>query len=213
MKRRRNAPAKTRANRKRAIETESYFAAMETTRPRYTDSTPDELLIHRLHAAKILRKYEGKSDAEVAKALGLDPREPGIVAQIKELRSDFYRTNSRTPARRKNRHPIKVRKNFVFLLPLAVPLVLGGVSVAALLALKKKAESIVSLPAVVGAGVGYIAARAYKQDVPMQVAAMAIGYAGGMLLSNATKSKEQKAAEAQYEAEFSYFKPWTWFAA
>lgn len=153
MKRRRNPPAKTRANRKRAIETESYFAAMETTRPRYT------------------------------------------------------------PARRKNRHPIKVRKNFVFLLPLAIPLVLGGVSIAALLTLKKKAESIVSLPAVLGAGVGYVAARAYKQAVPIQVAAMAIGYAGGMLLSNATKSKEQKAAEAQYEAEFSYFKPWTWYAA
>lgn len=217
MKRRRNALAKTRANRRREIETESYFAAMETTRPRYTDLDPYELGIESRRAAHILRKYEGKSDVEVAKALGLDPRDPGIIAEINALRSDFYRTNtrknSRTPARRKNRHAMKVRKNFVFLLPLAVPLVLGGVSVAALLAMKKKAESMVSLPAVVGAGVGYIAARAYKQDVPMQVAAMAIGYAGGMLLSNATKSKEQQAAEAQYEAEFSYFKPWTWFAA
>jgi hypothetical protein len=113
-------------------------------------------------------------------------------------------------ARRNLRPP--VRKNFVFLLPaLVAPVLIGGVSLAAILAMKKKAESVVSLPAVVGAGTGYIIARKYKQDVPMQVAAMAVGYAGGMIVSNAMKSKEEKAAEQAYEENWRWYNPLTWF--
>jgi hypothetical protein len=113
-------------------------------------------------------------------------------------------------ARRSHRRP-PVRKNFVFLLPLAVPLVIGGVSLAAVLAMKKKAESVISLPAVIGAGTGYIIARKYKQDVPMQAAAMIVGYAGGMAVANAMKSKEEKAAEQAYEENWRWYNPMTWF--
>ena len=108
-----------------------------------------------------------------------------------------------------------VRKNFLPLLaiPFAVPLLIGGVSVAAILAMKKKAESVISLPAVVGAGAGYIVARAYKQDVPMQIAAAAVGYAGGMLVAKYTKTQEEKAAEQAYEDNWRWYNPTTWFAA
>jgi hypothetical protein len=213
MKRRRNALAKTRANRRREIETESYFAAMETTRPRYTDLDPYELGIESRRAAHILRKYEGKSDVEVAKALGLDPRDPGIIAEINALRSDFYRTNSRTPARRKNRHPIKVRKNFVVATALAVPILLGGISVAALLALKNKAASMVSLPAVAGAGVGFLAAKKYKQDVPTQVAAAALGYVGGLMLTKYMTKEKEEAVKVAYADNVRWYNPFSWFAA
>ena len=115
---------------------------------------------------------------------------------------------------RPRRHgAIKVRKNFVFLLPFAVPILLGGVSIAALVSLKSKAAAMVSLPAVAGAGVGYIAAKAYKQDVKTQVAAAALGYVGGLMITHYTEKKKEEAEQAKHDAEFSYLKPWTWFAA
>lgn len=117
-------------------------------------------------------------------------------------------------ARRKRHYGrMPVRKNFLPLVPFAIPIVLGGVSVAALVAMKKTAESYVSAPAILGSGAGFVIARVYKQDVPTQIAASLVGYTVGMMVAN--RMEEHKAVEAQKaaDAEFSYFKPWTWFAA
>jgi hypothetical protein len=93
---------------------------------------------------------------------------------------------------------------------------LGGVSIAAIaFAMKKatdKAKAFVSMPAIVGAGVGYIAARTYKQDVKMQAAATISGYAAGMWLNNYLYKAELKKAKEEYEANSRWYNPFTWAA-
>ena len=111
-----------------------------------------------------------------------------------------------------------VRKNFLPLLAagIAVPVLLGGVSIAAIVALKSQVQKVVSFPAIAGAGAGYILARAYKQDKGMQIAASLLGYAGGMLITKYAQKQAEKAeeqAKADYLAKFDLFSPSTWFAA
>lgn len=118
---------------------------------------------------------------------------------------------------KRSRQRIRVRKNFLPLIPLAVPVLLGGVSIAAIaLAMRKtadKAKAFVSMPAVVGAGVGYIAARAYKQDAKMQAAATISGYAAGMWLNNYLYKAELEKAKEEYEANYRWYNPLTWASA
>ena len=59
---------------------------MEPTRAKYASRSPEELVLVRSKAAKMLRQYAGKSDREVAKALGLDPRDPAVLYYIASLR-------------------------------------------------------------------------------------------------------------------------------
>jgi hypothetical protein len=86
-----------RNNPRHEVETEAYFAAMEPTRAKYASRSPEELVLVRSRAAKMLRKFAGKSDREVAKALGLDPRDPGVLRQIALMREHAVVTN---PAKR-----------------------------------------------------------------------------------------------------------------
>jgi hypothetical protein len=82
-----------RNNPRREVETEAYFAAMEPTRAKYASRSPEELVLVRSKAAKMLRQYAGKSDREVAKALGLDPRDPAVLYYIASLREHPVVTN------------------------------------------------------------------------------------------------------------------------
>ena len=86
-----------RNNPRHEVETEAYFAAMEPTRAKYASRSPEELVLVRSRAAKMLRKFAGKSDREVAKALGLDPRDPAVLRQIALMREHAVVTN---PAKR-----------------------------------------------------------------------------------------------------------------
>jgi hypothetical protein len=81
-------------NPRREVETEEYFAAMEPTRAKYAERSPEELLITRSVALKALNKrFAGKSSREVAKALGLDPNDASIIAALEDLRSGPYNIN------------------------------------------------------------------------------------------------------------------------
>lgn len=119
---------------------------------------------------------------------------------------------------RRHARRMPVRKNFLPLVPFAVPLLLGGVAVSALVSLRDKVTSYVSVPAVAGAGVGYIVARAYKQDVKMQVAATAVGYAAGLYAAYWMAEREAKAVAEQstaqkvasYYDQFHWYNPSTW---
>jgi hypothetical protein len=86
-----------RKNPRHEVETEAYFAAMEPTRAKYTGRSPEEMLVTRIAAMKAIKGLAGKSDREVAKALGLDDRDPAILAALADLRSGPYNTN---PAKR-----------------------------------------------------------------------------------------------------------------
>ena len=86
-----------RKNPRHEVETEAYFAAMEPTRAKYASRSPEELVLVRSRAAKMLRKFAGKSDREVAKALGLDPLDPAVLRQIALMREHAVVTN---PAKR-----------------------------------------------------------------------------------------------------------------
>ena len=82
-------------NPRREVETEGYFAALEPTRAKYAERSPEELGLMRSRAAKLLRKHAGKSDREVAKALGLDPHDPAVIRQIMLMREHPVLTNPR----------------------------------------------------------------------------------------------------------------------
>jgi len=87
-------PFPRHGNPRREVETEEYFAAMEPTRAKYAERSPEELLIARSVALKALNKrFAGKSSREVAKALGLDPNDASIIAALEELRSGPYNIN------------------------------------------------------------------------------------------------------------------------
>jgi hypothetical protein len=82
------------------IETRSYFEALEPTRAKYDDLDQYDRWITHSAAAKILRKYEGKSDREVAKALGLDPDDPDVIFYIEVLRTgEYWKPNPRRSTR------------------------------------------------------------------------------------------------------------------
>jgi hypothetical protein len=66
---------------------------MEPTRAKYTSRSPEQLVLVRSKAAKMLRQYAGMSDREVAKALGLDPRDPVVLNEIVFLREHPVVTN------------------------------------------------------------------------------------------------------------------------
>jgi hypothetical protein len=71
---------------------------MDTTRPKYTSRSPEELLLTRMLALKTLKqKFADKSPREVAKALGFDPNDASIISVLEELRSGPYNIN---PARK-----------------------------------------------------------------------------------------------------------------
>jgi hypothetical protein len=93
--------ALTKANPRREVETEEYFAALEPTRAKYAERGPEELVLMRSRAAKMLRKYAGKPDRDVAKALGLDPHDPAVLRQIMLMREHPVLTNPRPAARAK----------------------------------------------------------------------------------------------------------------
>lgn len=93
-----------RKNPRPEVETEAYFAAMEPTRAKYAERGPEELVLVRSRAAKMLRKFAGKSDREVAKALGLDPRDPAVLRQIALMRQHAVVTN---PAKRGTKRTAK----------------------------------------------------------------------------------------------------------
>jgi len=97
----------TRRNPRREVETEEYFEAMEPTRAKYTGRSPEELVLVRSKAAKMLRQYAGKSDREVAKALGLNPRDPNVLYYIASLREHPVVTN---PAKRTTKRKGTKRK-------------------------------------------------------------------------------------------------------
>ena len=88
------------------IETRSYFEALEPTRAKYDDLDQYDRWITHSAAAKILRKYEGKSDREVAKALGLDPDDPDVIFYIEVLRTGQYWKDN---PRRSTRYPKMAR--------------------------------------------------------------------------------------------------------
>lgn len=78
-------------NPRREVETEEYFAAMEPTRAKYAERSPEELLLTRMRALKALNKrFAGKSSREVAKALGFDPNDKSIINVLEDLRTGFY---------------------------------------------------------------------------------------------------------------------------
>ncbi len=93
--------ALAKRNPRREVETEAYFAAMEPTRAKYAERGPEELVLVRSRAAKLLRKYAGKPDREVAKALGLNPRDPAVLRQIALMREHAVVTNPRPAPRAK----------------------------------------------------------------------------------------------------------------
>ena len=88
------------------IETRSYFEALEPTRAKYDDLDQYDRWITHSAAAKILRKYEGKSDREVAKSLGLDPDDPDVIFYIEVLRTGQYWKDN---PRRSTRYPKMAR--------------------------------------------------------------------------------------------------------
>ena len=87
--------ALAKANPRREVETEEYFAAMEPTRAKYASRSPEELVLVRSRAAKMLRKFDFESEREVAKALGLDPRDPKVLKAIELMRKHPVLDNPR----------------------------------------------------------------------------------------------------------------------
>jgi hypothetical protein len=100
--------------------------------------------------------------------------------------------------------PVRARKNVVFLLPFApllVPAFVGGAGLYFAGKVAKTAmEPYINTPAVLGGGVGYVAAAVAKQSVGVQAGAALVGYLGGLLIGNALTKKidaQKKEEEAR----------------
>ena len=62
-------------------------------------------------------------------------------------------------------------------------------------------------------GVGYLAAKKYKQDVPTQVAAATLGYVGGLMITKYMTKEKEEAAKIAYADNVRWYNPFSWFAA
>lgn len=91
----------------------------------------------------------------------------------------------------------RAKSNPIFLLPLLLPIAVGGVGlVAASAAAKTAIAPYINTPAVLGGSVGYLGASVAKQGVAVQVGAALVGYLGGLMIGRAlAKAADAKAAE------------------
>lgn len=106
------------------------------------------------------------------------------------------------------------RTNPYGFLPLLIPIaaVAGG---AMLLGRTSTAASgvgdIFSVPVFIGAGAGYVVGAATKADDKTRIAYAVLGLGLGWAVQKYVVSpKEEAVAEAKYEADWSWYKPWTW---
>lgn len=113
---------------------------------------------------------------------------------------------------------IKVRKNFLPLLavPFIAPIAAGGAVIVGYLLYKRTQEikAIISVPAVLGGGVGFAVAYQTKADNTMKFVYSVIGYTAGMLVQNYVIAPGVEIAEAAKAAEdcknSSWLTPWKW---
>jgi hypothetical protein len=96
-----------------------------------------------------------------------------------------------------HRRPRQAKENPFFLVPLLIPVVVGGAGLyLASTAAKTAMAPYINTAAVLGGGVGYLGASVAKQSIGVQVAASLVGYVGGLTIGNAIqKAADKKAAE------------------
>jgi hypothetical protein len=125
---------------------------------------------------------------------------------------------SRAARKARSKSGIKVRKNFLPLLalPLVAPLAASGAVVIGYFLYKRTQEvsAIVSVPAVLGGGVGFAVAYQTKADNTMKFVYSVIGYTAGMLVQNYVIAPNVAAAtEAKAQEDCnnsSWLTPWKW---
>lgn len=132
---------------------------------------------------------------------------------------DNFARLARAARRARSKRGIKVRKNFLPLLalPLVAPLAAGGAVVIGYFLYKRAQENVmavVSVPAVLGGGVGFAVAYQTKADNTMKFVYSVIGYTAGMLVQNyviAPTAAAAAEAKAQEDCKnSSWLTPWKW---
>ena len=166
-------------------------------------------MAHKKHPFYVVRKSDG------AVMSGWDYREDAVEAYRHpgewDARTSMEDSAVMTHAGVKRKYgqvkwaSSRARKNFAFLLPLlplAAPIFVGGAGLAAAYYLKDtSAGPLIPTGAVVGGGLGYVAAGVTKQSLGVRLAAAAAGYGIGLLIHNYVFKKTEEKAKVEAEAK------------
>lgn len=101
-----------------------------------------------------------------------------------------------------HRRPRQAKENPFFLVPLLIPVVVGGAGLyLASTAAKTAMAPYINTAAVLGGGVGYLGASVAKQSIGVQVAASLVGYLGGLTIGKAIEKAADKQTAEQIKKE------------